>query len=225
MNNFSKFLQEFFPRHPSKNSKNLQMVYEKICENNMLTDIFINKINEDNIKDRTIFLILYKNKFVKILLYIGLNDIDSINYCIRSAVEYLLKFLFSIKNNSDIKIAGQTSFKYLKESLKDPNGELYHSMYKDINPLISTYGNFSNKLHGKDIRINNETEYLQEILTQNNVDYKKLCDTICQIVDCYEIIMIKILKLNIKKLSASEALRITNFWDKDKVNKLLKVYE
>lgn len=58
----------------------------------MLTDIFINKINGNNIDDRTKFLILYKNKFVKILLYIGLNDIHSINYCIRLSVEYLLKF-------------------------------------------------------------------------------------------------------------------------------------
>lgn len=71
-------------------------------------------------------------------------------------------------------------------------------MYKDINPLIRTYGDFSNKLHGKDIKINNETKYLQEILTQDNINYKKICNSICDIVDYYEIIMIKILKLSIK---------------------------
>ncbi|CDI49205.1 hypothetical protein [Clostridium tetani] len=224
MSNFNEFLQEFFPRHPSKKSRNLEEIYKKICENNMLTDIFINKINTEDVNDKKIFLSLYRNKFVKVLLYIGLNDIDSINYCIRSSVEYLLKFLFSVQNNSEVGIANKTSYRYLKESLKDINKEIYCDMHKDIDPLISAYGNFSNKLHGKDIKINNETKYLQEILTQESIPYKKLCESICEIVDCYEIIMIKILKLNITKLSASEIFRITNFWNNDKVNMFLKTY-
>ncbi|WP_085829411.1 hypothetical protein [Clostridium massiliodielmoense] len=222
MSNFNKFLQKFFEYHPYKKSKTLEKIYKKICENNVLTDLFLNKIQQENIVDEKILLDLYRNKLTKILLYIGLNDIDSINYCIRSSVEYLLKFLFCIQNKLDIYSANNTSYRYLSESLKDVSKELYVNMKEDIIPLLGIYGNFSNKLHGKNINKNNEIQYLEDILTTKSIDYVKLLNSIIIIIDTYETILVKMLKLNIKNLSSNEVFKITDFWDKDKINRLLK---
>ncbi|ENK0839611.1 hypothetical protein AB2Z22_002993 [Clostridium botulinum] len=52
-----------------------------------------------------------------------------------------------------IESVSKKYFRYLKESLKDASKELYCNMYKDINLLIRTYGDFSNKLYEKDIEI------------------------------------------------------------------------
>lgn len=219
---YINFLENSFPKCPVKKEKIIESIYEKICENNMLTDIFTPRIIKKYPKSQIEFLQLYKKQLNKILIYIGLNEEDGLNFCFRSCIEYLLKFIYSIQTVNNFSTINNINYRHLSESLKDEENQIYPNIKIDINNFFDYYGKFSNSVHGKTQKTKNEIIYLEQIISFKHINYSKVYNYMSNILNSYEKVMQNILKITSKNLSASEILRCKEIMKNNKFNKLFK---
>lgn len=193
------FLKENFPNMPLNNEEILKKVHLKICENNIMSDFFLSNALNKYPHAKLEYINIYKLQVNKILIYVGINDQNILNFCFRSFIESILKFVYSLQNDYELQKINKTGFRFLGESLKKDEKALYRGMKDDISKLLSYYGQYSNDIHGKNIDIKNEIEYMKSILSsKNNIDYNKLYKDLDRIIELYELILIKSLNLTIE---------------------------
>lgn len=218
-NKYINFLNESFPKLSLEEEEALIDIYKTICENNIFTDSFKNKLclKYEHAKDE--YFEYYRNQLNKILIYVGINDKNVIDFCFRLSVEYLLKLLYSIKNNLDIKEINKKSFRFLSEDLKNTDSEIYTGMVDDISILLSYYGKFSNEIHGK-IEQKTELEYMDEILKNKDTRFMTIKTQLSKLVKIYEKIFIKILQMNLKNVDAGLIFRLSNIMSNKRIKKL-----
>nr|DAE48816.1 MAG TPA: hypothetical protein [Caudoviricetes sp.] len=219
-NKYCEFLKSNFPNFPNPDLKEIEQIYIKICENNILTDFFVEKLRELDKEISIEFINRYKKTLNKLLIYIGVNDEDIINFSFRSSVEYILKSLCSFNEFSSEEKINKLSFRSISELLKKEENYLYTDMKVDSSNLLSLYGKFSNEVHGKvDIKIN-ELEYMNLILGTNHVDYSKIYNNICNIVDTYEKIFIRALNISLSNIDASIIFKLSNIVSNKRIKKI-----
>lgn len=209
-NKYEKFIEDFFPKSFVKESKFKDLIYNRVCENNVISDIYIKYIREQNISCQNVFLIKYKEQFNKILLYVAVNEESSIEFCVRATIEYLLKFIYSLYFNKKLEIINRTSFRNLKDDIKTIDFHGKEDIYDSINKLFGFYGRYSNSIHGKGNTHNSGIEYIEDIIQSDHYDLNSLDKTLINILDEYQIIMNSILNIKDNPLSSSELIRIKN---------------
>ena len=106
MSEYIKFLINNFPKTKIISDSNIELCYKRVCENNLICEIvqkYIYKYVEDNqmISPKYLFLERYRIQLNKILLYIPIGDQTIINYGMRSAIENILKFIYTMCFDQD----------------------------------------------------------------------------------------------------------------------------
>lgn len=213
MSEYKEFIKKHFPHSGMINDRHLELIYSRICENNLVTDIYEkyirNEEHNSSISCHLLFLQRYKNQFNKILLYIPLNDISSVNFCMRVTIENLLKFLYSVYFNKELQDINILSFRHIKEDLNSLETELFINKDK-INILTNFYGVFSNLVHEKINKNQSQLRYLENIIEEGELNLGELDDRLLKTLNAYEELLFNIFKISEKTLSASEILRLKN---------------
>lgn len=220
---YKEFIKKYFPYSGAINDESIELIYSRICENNLVTDIYDKYISNEEynngISCYLIFLQRYKNHFNKLLLYIALNDYSGVNFCIRTAIENLLKFLYSIYFNKKFQTVNTTSFRHLKEELNSLETELFIDTGK-LNILFTYYGDFSNSIHDKLESYQSELEYMESIIQSNAFKFNELDGKLIKILNNYELLISNIFKFSEKTFSSSEMIRLKNALSVKRFNKI-----
>lgn len=218
---YQKFLLEYFPKSYAINDRAIEKIYQRVCENNLITEIFKIKIEERKLKCCKIFLLNYQIQFNKLLIYIGLNDPTGIDFCIRSSVENLLKFIYSIHSSAGDENINKTSFRHIKEGFKEFNSAIINSKELQLNVLFNYYGRYSNSIHYKNDNFYSSLNCMEDIIKSKNYDLNKLDKSLLGILNAYEQIISCEIELISKSLSSAELIRLKNNLSKIRYNKFM----
>lgn len=216
-NEYTKFLKQYIPKSNFIHNNKTKEIYLRVVENVIVTEIFKNYFNEYGIECYMDFLDIYKNKYNKILLYLGINDYDSVTYCIRSLIENLLKFIYSIYIIESKENIEKLSYRNMKNELIEFSQNGLEIKLDVINKLFSIYGEYSNAIHGKK---NNKVslEYIIDIIENENENLSNIEIVLLDILNIYEDIMINI--LSIEYLSTSDLITLKKSLSKKRFNTL-----
>lgn len=218
-NEYKKFLNEYIPKSNLLYNDKSNIIYLRVIENLIVTDIFRNYIGEYEVECYIEFLDDYKIQYTKMLLYIGINDYEAVTYCIRGLIESLLKFIYSIyiiEQKEDIQ---KLSFRNIKEDLKEFNSNGLNMNIKLIIKLCEIYGKYSNAIHGK-IDNRSSVQYIAEIIENENRELINIENILLDILNIYEDIMIEILE--IESLATSELIVLKKSINNKRYNKLIQ---
>lgn len=216
---YRNFLNEHIPKSNIINTDKTNYVYTRVVENLLVTEIFKNCIGECEIECYLDFLEDYKNQFNKILLYIGINDYNSVTYCIRSLIENLLKFIYSIYIVESKENISKLSFRNIKDDLNEFYQSGLEINLELIMKLCDIYGKYSNVIHGKSSN-QASIQYIVEIIEKENKQLNDIDKILLNIVDIYEDIMSEI--LCIEYLSTNDLLTLRKSISSNRFNKLKK---
>lgn len=181
---YREFIKKHFPYSSVVKESQIENIYKRVCENNIITNTFEINIDNFNKEVSDVFLSRYLYFFNKLLLQVPTNDIDSINYYIRSISENLLKFIYAINSDKEFKYINTISFRHLNEELKPL---VCRSNYKvEVDLLFDIYGKNSNLLHKKTSTEKQCLNYIENIITENVIDIKSLDKKLIQIINIYE---------------------------------------
>ncbi|WP_027625745.1 hypothetical protein [Clostridium lundense] len=210
---YKNFIKKYFPYSGVINNPNAELLYFRICENNIITEIYEKYITsenqEQNIACHLEFLQRYRIQFNNLLLYIPISEPNGINFCMRATIENLLKFLYSIYTDDDLKSITVCKFRDIKERLNKLETELFINKDK-INNLVSYYGKFSNSIHDKNCNNKTQLEYMESIIQSNQLDLLGLNNNLLNILNVYETLISNIFRISEKTLSVSDMIRLRN---------------
>lgn len=208
-NLYKDFIKKNFPHSGVLESNELNRIYDKVCENNIITEAF--KCNIEKLKqpNSEVFLSRYTYFFNKILLQIPTNDIESISYYIRSITESLLKFVLSLNTDKAFEDINKMSFKNIKKNLKDEKSNIEYVAELDL--LFSIYGKYSNLIHKKNSYNTQELEYIEDIITGQSINIEKIDMELLKIIDSYEKIVSKHFKFKVKDIDSKNCLSLKRF--------------
>lgn len=201
---YENFIKLHFPYSKCMNNETPILVYRLVYELNMMSGIFKNYIGN---RPYNIFLDKYINKINKLLLYIPLNDQDSINFIIRSAVENIIKFIVCKYSSKDIKCISKMGFRNLKEEIQLLSNSTVIDM-ESIDKLFSLYGQYSNDVHGKDYTDKNEIKFLQSYILNENLSLSRTKDDVMKIIESYYKILNKSFNIKFSDFGSAERIRI-----------------
>lgn len=219
---YKEFIKKYFPCSGILNDPNIESIYYRICENNLITDIYEKYIGDKtftNISCQIIFLQNYRIQFNKLLLYLPLNDNNCINFCMRAVIENLLKFLYSIYFKENYNNISKCKFRDIRERLNKINANLFMDKNK-FNILFSYYGEFSNSIHDKSYSTEQHLNYLGSIIEANCLNLDYLDKKLLNILNCYEELICTIFKIEERTFSMSENLRLKNSLTPKRVEKI-----
>lgn len=203
-NEYNTFIKKYFPYSGAIDRKSVEKIYRRINENALITEIFMKYIDKSPIKSNLEFLKVYKDFFNLLLLYIPINDINSINFCMRIMIESLLKFLYSIYFNDDIN---KISFRNMKEDFNKLKTDIFFNS-KLIEVLFNYYGKYSNSIHNKNNKLNNHLEFIEKIITNKNTNFNKIDADLLNVLNVYYKIISNIYKFKISTFSTPEWTRL-----------------
>ncbi len=206
---YQKFIQSNFPLSGCIGKEETDRLFNRVVENNIVSDIFIKYIKTSSMPCVLSFLEDYQIQLNYLLLFIPINENNSINFCMRAAIEHLLKFLYSIDNKEHESKIKLTNFRHLKERLLDPSSP-FKDLKLEVGKLVSFYGEFSNYVHHKRGRDEPELEYMQSIISQRSFNFNTLDNKLITILNSYETIICNTFKISKRTLTVSEQMRIRN---------------
>lgn len=216
---YNDFLNTYFPQ--TKSHPYYSNIYNLICKNNILTDIYIKYSNIENDNDNIVFLQRYKWGLNKILLYLPLNDGIGINACMRYFIEQLLKFLYSICFSLSVDKINQTSYRHIKDDFKKRNKNI-SIKDQDLTFLYTYYANYSNDVHDKNTTTQ-EIGFLEEILKSDNKFIKQVNNDLFKVTSHFDKIMINLFNITIDNLSLGEAQRLQRHMNSKQYNTLVSL--
>ncbi|CAI3561555.1 hypothetical protein [Clostridium neonatale] len=220
---YVEFLKKYFPYSNIIQDTDRKLIYLRVCENNLFTEIYISRIVNYQLQCELIFLKKYREQFNKLLIYIALNEPSGIEFCIRSTIEYILKFFYSIYFDKKFEMISKTSFRNIKDDFNKLETHIFIDK-TNIELLLSDYGAYSNSIHGKEINESSSLEYMENIITLKNNDLKKIDKVLIRILNNYEKLMNNILKIHEINLSTAESIKIIKTLPKKRVEKIQKFY-
>lgn len=208
-NLYFKFMQDNFPNSSRKNDEKLIVTYKRIQEANACIEI-IEKYSQLSCVNSGI---IYSNRFQrnlnKLLLYLPLNDEIGINIIMRTIIESLLKYCYSITIERDFEKTNKTSFRNIKDDLNKIK-TLEYFANNLLDNLFSLYSSYSNDVHLKKMRITPDCEALQNIISGESYDVNKINSDLTRIIDIYNSFSIKYFELRESSLTVSERIRLNN---------------
>jgi hypothetical protein len=221
------FIKKHFPNSGIITNECTAIIYSRICENNLITDIYCkyidNFINNSNVSPYKVFLKRYKNQLNKLLLYLPLYDFSCINFCMRASIENLLKFIYSIYFNKELEVINRCSFRHIREDLNSVETQLYFNK-NIIGNLIKSYGEFSNSIHDKSKHEIYEIEFIENIIQNGTYDISNLDKKILNMLNCYENLMPNVFQVKEEELSAAERVRLKNSLSSKRFEKIIKSF-
>lgn len=218
---YLKFIHDFFPKSYIVKDEARELIYSRVCENNVITSIYNNHISRKNFVGNIIFLEGYKLHFNKLLLYIALNDPSGINFCVRHLTENLLKYIYSIYTNKEFRLIKMTSFRNMKDDLNILLKADSQTIKDEIQLLFSYYGKYSNSIHGKGEDEISEIEYMENIIKNKQYDLNKLDKDLIGILNSYQIIMSEILEIDQMELSTAELMQLKKAVSRKRFSKII----
>lgn len=220
---YELFIKKYFPYSNLIDNADRKLIYFRVCENNIITEIYEKYCKNRKLKCHLLFLKKYREQFNKILIYIALNEPSGIEFCIRSTIEYLLKFLYSIYFEKTFDNISKTSFRNIKDDFKKLDTDIFLDK-NIINSLLRDYGTYSNSIHGKKTSMLESIEYMENIIKLKNYNLSNLDKTLIRIIDNYEILMFSILEISECDLSVAEKIRLKKSLTNKRFNKVEKYF-
>lgn len=219
---YREFVEKHFPFSGIIKNENIDLLYLRVCENNLVTDIFEKYICDKSMSDITcqiIFLQRYKIQFNKFLLFLPVNDLFGINSCMRVIIENLLKFFYSIYVYDEFENINKIKFRNIKEKLNKIETDLFMDK-ESLNVLFNYYGHFSNYIHDKTNEYESQLKYIESIIELNEINLNELDQKLVKILNIYEKLICKIFKINEETLSVGELIRLKNNLPKKRYEKI-----
>lgn len=195
------FIHDRFPKTKQNRFEHCLKIYDSIIKSNLFYKAYRPLLSgrQDNI-----FLFDYFQKsLISILLVLPLNDDQLISFRLRSATEYLLKFLYSIIF-PDIKMDKVENIMYrnINSDIKDKTTKAFKSKVEmdELHKLYSIYGSSSIKIHSKG-DIESEVEFITEILDGNIILYKKYDKILNELTESTYIFLSSLFSINLSDFS------------------------
>lgn len=142
-NEYSKFLQDYFPKTKLKVLKSCGKIYPITLNSNVyyrsLRPIFNDGIGKITLFDQ------FSQSIISLLIVLPLNDNELISYKLRISAEYSLKYIYSIAYPDEtLENVSKLKYRDLNEKLKKVETE-----YIKFGKLFSIFGNNSKLIHTK----------------------------------------------------------------------------
>lgn len=219
MSEYRNFLSKFFPY--ADYSEEFNNIYLRICENNIISEIFKRFVNKEDYS--IFFLDIYLSKFNKLLLYLPLKDQDSIDICIRGSVENLLRFYYCIFEKEQLNKVKKINYRNLKDNLL--NQDFFNNVENKqcLNILLSKYGEYSKSVHIENVNKASEIDYLETIILKGEVEYSILDRDILKILNVHLILTSKLLDIKYKEFNTADRLRLNNKLRGGRLNKIIEL--
>lgn len=223
VNEYKDFVKNNFPKSKLNNNETRDILYKHIYENNLITNIILKNIEINKKKSGYLdFIIIYKNQLNKLLLCLPLNEKSIAFFFVRSALENLLKHIYSFFIDIEINKVNRTSFRHIKEDLKS---SIYHyEINKNIESLFNYYGKYSNSIHNKYNEFDLEFNNIENLIINGEIDLKILDDDLVDIMSNYYVIVNNIYSISYESFSSAERLRIHNNLSKNRAHKIEKIF-
>lgn len=218
---YLKFLEENIPNSNFIKTQKTTNVYSRVVENILVTEIFKVHLEKNNVECYLGFYEKYEEQFKRILLYIGINDYNSVAFCIRSLIENLLRFIYSMYIRDSEKNISNISFRNMKEQLSEFNKFGLEMNIDNIMKLCSIYARYSNDIHGK-TKLKSSVEYIEGIIQEENIELRNIDSELTNILNIYEELFIEILE--IKNLSTNELISLKKSLSNNRFKKLYEKF-
>lgn len=167
-NAYKYFLRKNFPY--IKYTRNYDKIFDCLEKIDFSMYTIIEISNNKNLKDFSIILGHLRNTLYRILLYLPLKDSICIDTCLRMSSELFLKlvYYFLKKDEKSLDKVSSTSFRFLKDEIV--NSIYYRKFKNEFDFFFNIYASNSNKIHLKEPIINNNFNYLSDILYSNETN-------------------------------------------------------
>lgn len=221
-NEYNEFIKKHFPYSSCNENESIELLYARVCENNLVTEVYEKYIlaEECGINYHFIFLQKYRNQLNKLLLYLPLNEPSGINFCMRATIENLIKFLYSIYFRVDLQSVTRCKFRHIREGLSGVETESYIDKVK-MNILFNFYGNFSNSIHDKVEDQEFQLEYMESIIETCAFGLVELEAKVVTMLNIYESLICNIFEIKEETLSSSDILRLKKSLSSNRFKKVV----
>lgn len=215
-NEYMEFLKENFPSSYQANSIEGNIIYSRVCENNIMCDMFDIHINNEASQ---YFLRRYREQFNKLILACAINEKSCIDYFMRSAIEYSLKMIYAfLKSNIEIAKINTIAYRNLNKELKGDE-RLFNNV--SLGELFSLYGMFSNCVHGE-LNSSNDILYIKNIISTKQFNFQKLDSEILRLLNNFQKICALLLKIDSSYLSTPTRIRLNKIVSNKRVDAIYK---
>jgi hypothetical protein len=218
---YKEFVDKYFPF--SKYHTLYNDVYNIICKNNILTDIYLKYSNIEINQENILFLQRYKWGLNKILIYLPVNDGIGINGCMRYSIEQLLKFLYSICFNYSADKINKTSYRHIKDDLKLRNNSI-RVKNENLEYIYTYYAKYSNDVHDKNTN-NQGIGFLETILKNDSKFINQVHTDLINLTKQFDAIMIYLFNITLNNLSLAETHQLQRILSAKQYSKLISLME
>lgn len=223
MSEYRDFLVKYFPL--SNKMEKEDRIYNLVCENNVISEMFLKYINyhPNNInQEKTIYYKRFRDGINKLLIYLPINEGIGIYACMRYSVEQFLKFIYSIYFTESIDRINRTSYRHIKDDIRG-NINITTDIRLNIEKLYTYYAKYSNDVHDKNVIYDKELTFLADTLKGENEFSKFVEKDLSNILLIVYEIMCKIFDISYNCLNVSERLQIAKLALKKRRVKILKI--
>ncbi|MDG0055150.1 hypothetical protein MMB75_15820 [Paenibacillus sp. P2(2022)] len=198
LSRYKEFINMHFPSNvwSSKQGriKSIGTLHSVAYDNMILIEVFQDWIEEQDCQCHKEFLNNYKEYINSILIAIPVNHVGFVGYLIRSAVESLLKLLYSIAYpEKEQETIARTAFRNLKDELKEAYKAKGSAKLPQLAQLFSLYGTYSKEVHAHvtnnsnalgtlDYYIENYFEKMNHSVKDVKTIFKLFIELICEAI-------------------------------------------
>lgn len=225
MGEYAEFTSKFFPL--SAKIENEEILYQLICESNLISKIILKYINFDVgyvDETKTIFYKRFRDGINKLLLYLPLNEEIGIHACMRFSIEQLLKFVYSIYFDKSVEDINKTGYRHIKEDIKE-NHLIPETVKLQLQKIYTYYAKYSNDIHAKTVIENEELISLGRIIRSKNEYSGNIEIDLRKVLNVSYIIMHLIFGLKYEILNASERMSIEHLASRKRKRTIYKIFE
>lgn len=225
MKEYQNFLNKYFPLSGNISEEN--RIYNLICENNIMSSLFLKYANCNLYflnEKKCMYYARFRDGINKLLIYLPLNEGIGIYACMRYSVEQFLKFVYGIYFDYNIDKINRTSYRHIKDDIRD-NSNIPQTIKDELLKLYTYYAKYSNDIHDKNLLYEDELIFLGNILKNENSFAQDIDKDVSNILMSTYIILIRIFNITFQCFSASERLQLAKLVLKKRKNKILKILQ
>ncbi|MBB6023570.1 preprotein translocase subunit Sss1 [Paenibacillus sp. JGP012] len=196
---YKEFIDTHFPSNvwtaKQGRLKTIDKLHSLAYDNLILIEVFQNWIEEHACQCNKQFLSDFKEYINSILVALPVNHVGFVGYLIRSAVETLLKLLYSLAfPDKDQGTIARTAFRNLKDELKEAYKIKESTKLPKLSQLFSLYGTYSKEIHAHltnnfnalgtlDYYVSNYFEKMNHFVKDVNAMFKLFIELLCEAIN------------------------------------------